>query len=48
MADDGGKISRVAVAQKQRHTSGRQELNDLMQHGLSHRQGSVTLLNAQQ
>ena len=47
MADDGGKIRRVAVAQKQRDTSRREQLGDLMQHGLGHRLATLADPDAQ-
>jgi hypothetical protein len=46
MRHDGGEVMRIPIAQKERHTSGRQELRDLMQHGLRHRQRTVTDLDA--
>ena len=48
MRHDGGEVMRVPIAQKERHTPGRQQLRDVMQHGLRHRQGAVTDLDAQQ
>jgi hypothetical protein len=48
MRHDGGEIIRLSIAQKERHTTGRQQLSDLMQHGLGHRQGAFPSLDAQQ
>ena len=38
----------VPITQKEWHTPGRQELSDLMQHSLRHRQRTVTDLDASQ
>ena len=45
---DRGEGIGVAITEKERDTPGRQELSDLMQHGLRHRQRTVTDLNASQ
>ena len=48
MRHDGGEGMWVPVTQKERHTPGRQQLRDLMQHGLGHRQGAFPDLDAQE
>jgi hypothetical protein len=45
---NGGEIMRVAIAQKERHTPGRHQLSDLMEHGLGYGQRAGTDLDAQQ
>jgi len=48
MRHNGGEIMRVPVAQKERHTPRRQQLRELMQYGLGHRQCAFTHLDAQE
>jgi len=48
MGHNGGEIMRVAIAQKERHTPGRHQLSDLMEHGLGHGQGAFPYLDAEQ
>ena len=45
---DGHEIMRVAIADKKRHTAGSDQLRELMQHGLCHRQRALTHLPTQQ
>ena len=48
MRHDGGKIMRIAIAQKERHTARRQQSCNLMQHGLGQGQGALAYPDAQQ
>jgi hypothetical protein len=47
MGHNGDEVMRVAIAQKERHTPGRSQLSDLMEHGLGHGQGAFLYLDAQ-
>src|SRR5215470_18827842 len=48
MGRDGHEIMRVAIADKKWHTAGSDQLRELMQHGLCHRQRALTHLHTQQ
>ena len=39
---------RLAIPEKERHTTGRQQLSEVMEYGLGHREGAVTPLGAQE
>jgi hypothetical protein len=45
---DCGEVILVAITEKEWDTPGRQELRELMKHGLGHRQGALAHLHAQE